>query len=74
MPHSPPKRDHLRVIKPDLVAQSIRMLRDLPPESVLTYLIVTASESLAVGKLDDIRRARVSRLAERIVKEIDKAA
>lgn len=70
----PPQFDHLRVIKPDLVDYSISMLRELPPESVLTYLLVVASDVQGTGKLDDIRRARVMRLVARVAKEIDKAA
>lgn len=71
---NPPRRDHLRVIKPDLVGESISMLCDLPPESIITYLLVTASEALSTGRLDDIRRARVSRLIAQMAKEIDRAA
>lgn len=70
----PSKRDHFRVIKPDYVGDSIRMLRDLHAESLLSYLMAAAHECMRVGKFHDVRRARVTRLASRIVKEIDKAA
>ena len=68
------KRDHLRILKTDYVGDSMRMLRDLHNESLLSFLMSAAHECMRVGKFDDIRRARVTRLASRIVKEIDKAA
>lgn len=70
----PPRRDHLRVIRPNHVGESISMLCDLSDESLLSYLMMAAAAAQLEGKLSEIQRARITRLISRLIKEIDKAA
>jgi radical SAM superfamily enzyme len=68
------RRPPLRVIKSDYVEESLFMLRRLPPESVLTYLLVITHEAQQAGTLTPVWSAHVSRWVIHLIKEIDKAA
>ncbi len=61
------------IIRPDFTAETIRLLRHMPPEDVACYLLVVAVELQAIGKLTPARLARISALIERAMR-LDKAA
>jgi hypothetical protein len=68
------RQSHLRLVKPDYVHESVTMLRRLPKQSLLCYLLIITHRHDQMGKLSPFRRAYIVHLVGRMVEGIDRAA